>query len=157
MCTAGFHFAGLTLVYSIAERNECYKTGKPELRYQLSHPGYLNRKYDCRPLSMFLQLYSGYHWRQVLFDSYSGLYKTYDSQGGKPPRDLWFALLCRIIKGTTFEVKKSKWLIMTRRNIKETTSKDFSIQYVHDGTAEINYCTTLLQNSSSLKGWSIVW
>ena len=30
---------------------------------------------------------------------------------------------------------------MTRRNIKETTSKDFSIQYVHDGTAEINCCT----------------
>ena len=30
---------------------------------------------------------------------------------------------------------------MTRRNIKEITSKDFSIQYVHDGTAEINCCT----------------
>ena len=30
---------------------------------------------------------------------------------------------------------------MTQRNIKETTSKDFSIQYVHDGTAEINCCT----------------
>ena len=32
-------------------------------------------------------------------------------------------------------------MIMTRRNIKEITSKDFSIQYVHDGTAEINCCT----------------
>ena len=30
---------------------------------------------------------------------------------------------------------------MTRRNIKETTSKDLGIQYVHDGTAEINCCT----------------
>ena len=30
---------------------------------------------------------------------------------------------------------------MTRRNIKETTSKDFSIQYMHDGTAKINCCT----------------
>ena len=30
---------------------------------------------------------------------------------------------------------------MTRRDIKETTSKDFSIQYMHDGTAEINCCT----------------
>ena len=30
---------------------------------------------------------------------------------------------------------------MTRRNIKETTSKDLGIQYVHDGTAEIDCCT----------------
>ena len=30
---------------------------------------------------------------------------------------------------------------MTRRNIKETTSIDFSIQYVHDGTAKIKCWT----------------
>ena len=30
---------------------------------------------------------------------------------------------------------------MTRRNIKETTSKDLGIQYVHDGMAEIDCCT----------------
>ena len=30
---------------------------------------------------------------------------------------------------------------MTRRSIEETTSKDFRIQYVHDGTAEMNCCT----------------
>ena len=52
---------GLTLVYNVAERNGCYKTGKPELWYQPSYPGYLNRKYACWPLSMFLRLYSGYH------------------------------------------------------------------------------------------------
>ena len=32
-------------------------------------------------------------------------------------------------------------MIMTRRNIKETNSKGFRIQNVHDGTAEINCCT----------------
>ena len=32
-------------------------------------------------------------------------------------------------------------MIMTRRNIKETTSKDLGIQNVHDGTAEMNCCT----------------
>ena len=30
---------------------------------------------------------------------------------------------------------------MTRKNIKETTSKDLGIQYVHDGTAEIDCCS----------------
>ena len=35
---------------------------------------------------------------------------------------------------------------MTRRNIKETTSKDLGIQYVHDGTAEINCCTYSITN-----------
>ena len=108
VCTAGSHFAGLTWVYSIAEHNGCYKTGKPELRYQPSYPGYLNRKYACKPLSMFLRLYSGYHWRQVLFDSYFGLSKTYDSQGGKPPRDLWFASSMQILKGIFWGWEKQR-------------------------------------------------
>ena len=41
---------------------------------------------------------------------------------------------------------------MTRRNIKETTSKDFSIQYVHDGTAEINCCTYSITRLAKSKG-----
>ena len=36
-------------------------------------------------------------------------------------------------------MKENKGLIMTRRNIKETTSSDFNIQGVHDGTAKIKY------------------
>ena len=43
---------------------------------------------------------------------------------------------------------------MTRRNIKETTSKDFSIQYMHDGTAEIkcwSYSITRLIESKRVK------
>ena len=32
-------------------------------------------------------------------------------------------------------------MIMTQRNIKETISKGFRIQNVHDGMAEINCCT----------------
>ena len=43
---------------------------------------------------------------------------------------------------------------MTRRNIKETTSIDFSIQYVHDGTAKIkcwSYSITRLIESKRVK------
>ena len=43
---------------------------------------------------------------------------------------------------------------MTRRNIKETTSIDFSIQYVHDGTTKIkcwSYSITRLVESKRVR------
>ena len=86
------------------------KTGKPELRYQPYYPGYINRKRTWRPVSMLLRLYQGHNWGPVFgdLDSYSGLYVwDYDSQCGKPPRDLWLVFLCRIVKDSYLSLRKT--------------------------------------------------
>ena len=53
-------------------------------------------------------------------------------------------------------VEKDKGIIMTRRNTKRITSRDFSIHYVHDGTAEINCCTcSITKIFQSFKGGAL--
>ena len=71
----------------------------------------------------------------------------------KPPRDLQFVLLCRIVQGNYLRLKR----MTDPEKYQETTAIDFSIQYVHDGTEKIvlhllYYKTHRVQKGGALFG-----
>ena len=77
--------------------------------------------------------------------------KTYDSQGGKPPGDLWFVFLCRIVKGNYLRLRGMN---DPEKYKGDNFNKTSSIQGVHDGTAKIkcwSYSITRLIESKRVE------
>ena len=77
--------------------------------------------------------------------------ETYDSQGGKPPGDLWFVFLCRIVKGNYLRLRGR---YDPEKYKGDNFDKTSSIQGVHDGTAKIkcwSYSVTRLVESKRVR------
>ena len=85
------------------------KASKSELRCQPYCPGYLNRKMHTGcSVCYFGYVQSIIKDQSFLIHIPGYLSQTPDSQGGKPPRDLWFAFSMQILKGTFWGWEKQR-------------------------------------------------